>query len=204
MKMIRRLIILCSFLSAVVCYAQRRPIKIVEEKIPNRIALYALNENEQDLDVKITISGTDFRQSRARPRFIRVPATSKVHMKTIVLLRGKQPKYTYKLEVNDSLSNRALKKEYELIKIKPLKPVVIYLTPNCENCDSLMHSINEGRYIFETLNLAEKQEIKDQLQMAFSADTPIDSLRTPIVNVGGKLYTRLENYEQIIEALQKE
>ena len=184
--------------------AQYKPIKIVEKEIPNRLALYAVNENEQDLDVKITISGTNFRQSRARPRFIRVPATSKVHLKTIVLMRGKQPNYTYKLEVNDSLSNRALRKEYEIIRIKPSKPVVVYITPNCEICDSLLVDMEQGKYILTSHNLAEKPEIKDQLQVVFGADTPIDSLALPIVNIGGKLYARFENYDQIIEAMNKE
>ena len=184
--------------------AQLRPIKIEEKEIPNRIALYAVNENEQDFDVKITISGTDFRQSRARPRFIRVPAASKVHMKTIGLMRGKTPKYTYTLEVNDSLSNRALKKEYELIRVRPIKPLVVYLTPQCESCDSLMVSLDQSKYIYDVHDLAEKSEIKDQLQMVFGEGQPIDSIRTPIVNVGGKLYTDIDTYEQILEALQKD
>ena len=184
--------------------AQVRPVKIEEKEIPNRIALYAVNENEQDLDVKITISGTNFRQSRAKPRFVRVPATSKVHLKTIVLIRGKEPNYSYKLEVNDSLSNRALKKEYEKIRIKPTKPVVVYLTPNCVNCDSLLVNMDQGRYILETMDLTEKTEIQDQLQVALGPDVPIDSLQTPIVNIGGKLYTNLEEYDQILEVLKEE
>ena len=105
---------------------QEWAIKIEEQQIPNRIALYAVNENEQDLDVMLTVSGTNFRQSRARPRFIRVPATSKVHMKTIVLLRGKTPSYTFEIEVNDSLSTRSLKKEYEIIKVRPLPNLLLF------------------------------------------------------------------------------
>ena len=202
--MIQKLSILFCFVFLNTAMAQLRPIKIEEKEIPNRIALYAVNENEQDFDVKITISGTDFRQSRARPRFIRVPAASKVHMKTIVLMRGKTPKYTYTLELNDSLSNRALKKEYELIRVRPIKPLVVYLTPQCESCDSLMVSLDQSKYIYDVHDLAEKSEIKDQLQMVFGEGQPIDSIRTPIVNVGGKLYTDIDTYEQILEALQKD
>lgn len=184
--------------------AQERPVRIIEKDIPNRIALYAVNENENDLDVKLTVSGTNFRQSRAKPRFIRVPAASKVHMKTLVLFRDKKPSYTFKLEVNDSLSNRTLKKEYEKIKIRPHKPVVIYLTPSCNKCDSLMLDIKKSVYLFDTLNLAEKTQIKDQLQLAFGEAMPIDSLKTPIINIGGKLYTRIEKYDEILEILRKD
>ncbi len=194
----------CIFISLFSVSAQVRPVRIIEKDIPNRIALYAVNENEHDLDVKLTVSGTNIRQSRAKPRFIRVPATSKVHMKTLVLIRDKKPSYTFKLEVNDSLSNRALKREYELIKIKPRKPIVVYLTPNCEKCDSLLGEMNRSMYLFHTLNLAEKPQIKDQLQFAFGEAQPIDSLRTPIINIGGKLYTRIEKYDEILELLRKD
>lgn len=206
MQLMMRRILTCLFCLLFVfgLAAQQKRIRIVEEDITNRIALYAVNENEQDLDVKITITGTDFRQSRAKPRFVRVPAASKVHLKTIVLIRGKEPKYSYKLEVNDSLSSRSLKREYEPIKIKPSKPIVLYLPSNCQNCDSLMVDMNNSKYLYTSYNLAEIPKIKDQLQTAFGADTPIDSLSTPIINIGGKLYTRIENYEQILEALNKE
>ena len=197
------LFISCFLLSGILC-AQKWSIKVIEEKIPNRIALYAVNEHEQDLDVKMTITGTNIRQSRAKPRFIRVPAASKVHMKTIILIRGKTPSYSYQLEVNDSLSNRALKKEYEKVRIKPSKPVVVYITPNCESCDSLQLAMDEGKYILSTLILAEKPDIQDQLQMAFGQEIPIDSLRTPIVNIGGKLYTDLADYPQIIQKIKEE
>ncbi|MGB5236899.1 MAG: hypothetical protein WBM43_09125 [Flavobacteriaceae bacterium] len=202
--MIGKLFSLCFFISLFSVSAQERPVRIIEKDIPNRIALYAVNQNEHDLDVKLTVSGTNFRQSRAKPRFIRVPGASKVLMKTLVLFRDKKPSYTFKIEVNDSLSNRALKKEYEKIKIKPHKPVVIYLTANCESCDSLLADIKKSVYIFDTLNLAENPHIKDQLQIAFGEGEPIDSLKTPILNIGGKLYTRIEKYDEILEILQKE
>ena len=40
--------------------------------------------------------------------------------------------------------------------------------------------------------------------MVFGEGQPIDSIRTPIVNVGGKLYTDIDTYEQILEALKKD
>ena len=202
--MIGKLFCLCLLTTLFSVSAQQRPVRIIEKDIPNRIALYAVNENEHDLDVKLTVSGTNFRQSRAKPRFVRVPGASKVHMKTLVLYRDKTPSYTFQIEVNDSLSSRALKKEYEKIKIKPHKLVVIYLTPNCEKCDSLLADTKKGVYIFDTLNLAEKPQIKDQLQVAFGEAEPIDSLKTPILNIGGKLYTRIEKYDEILEILNKE
>ena len=103
--------------------AQQRPIKIVTEDLPNRLAFYAVNENEKDYDVTLSITGTNFRQSQGRPRLIRVPAASKVQLKTIILMRGKKPTYQHDLVVNDSLSNRALKVPAERVKIPPKSPL---------------------------------------------------------------------------------
>lgn len=183
---------------------QIKNIEIVTEDIPNRIAFYAINVNEQDLDVMFTLTGTNFRQSSARPRFIRVPATSKVHLKTIVLMRGKKPLYTYKLKVNDSLSTRALKKESEQIKIKPPKQITIYVPNKCDQCDSLVLPLSESKYLFNLIKLDEKPELQEQLQIIFGKETQIDSLNTPVVNLAGKLYTNLISYDLLMEQLNNQ
>lgn len=184
-------------------HAQIKKIEIVTEDIPNRIAFYAINANEQDLDVMFTLTGTNFRQSRAKPRFIRVPAASKVHMKTIVLMRGKNPSYTYNLKVNDSLSTRALKKESEQIKINPPKQITIYVPSKCDQCDSLVQPLSESKYLFNLIKLDEKPELQEQLQIIFGKETPIDSLNSPVVNLAGKLYTNLITYDLLMEQVNK-
>ncbi|WP_149275771.1 hypothetical protein [Pareuzebyella sediminis] len=185
------------------CLAQERPVKIETKELPRRLAFYAINENEKDLDVKITIKGKNFRQSRATPRFIRVPATSKVHLQTLVVMRDKQPTYTYELEVNDSLSGRALKRDYELIKIEPRKKIVLYIPKRCGSCDSLINSLDKSYYLYTSYVLADNPEIKKQLKPAFGNHIELDSLEVPIVNMGGILHTRIENYEQLLEELHK-
>jgi hypothetical protein len=182
--------------------AQQRPIKIVTEDIPNRLAFYAINENEKDYDVMFSITGTNFRQSQGRPRFIRVPAASKVHLKTIILMRGKKPTYQHELVVNDSLSGRALKVPSERIKIPPKKSITVYITDGCVGCDSLVGPLEQSFYQYKTFKLSEHPEIRDQLGNAFS--TPLDSILQPIVNLGGRLYTTFENYDQLIDALNKD
>ncbi|NAS13249.1 hypothetical protein [Poritiphilus flavus] len=184
--------------------AQTNIVRIEAKEIPNRLAFYALNESEKDLDVKLTIKGSNFRQSRAKPRFVRVPASSKVHMKTVVVLRGKKPVYTYDLVVNDSLSNRALRKESTPIKIKPKKNIIVYIPENCSGCDSLSVELANGRYLFTEHNLIERPEIKEQLGRSFANRVNLDSLQTPIVNLGGRLFTKITNYEELLAELQKD
>ncbi|MCW5515245.1 hypothetical protein [Muriicola sp. Z0-33] len=201
--MMRALLIIFLF-GTTMAFCQEKPIKIVTQELPNRLAFYAVNENEQDLDVMLKIKGTNFRQSSARPRLIRVPATSKVHMKTVVLIRGKRPSYTYDLVVNDSLSRRALKKEYKPVKINPKKQIVVYIPENCQSCDSLIVPLTNGKYLFKMHELGERPEIKDQLNRSFANRILLDSLETPIVNLGGKLFTKIENYDQLLSELKKE
>lgn len=185
-------------------FAQQGPIKVISEKIPNRLAFYAVNENDQDYDVMITIKGTNFRQSKGRPRFVRVPAISKVHLKTIMLIRGKKPSYTYDLVTNDSLSRRALRKEAIPIKIKPKKSITVYIPEMCEQCDSLLLSLSEGKYKFNMHKLQENVEMKEQLSRSFANTIQLDSLKTPIVNLGGKLFTQINNYDELIAKLELE
>jgi len=185
--------------------AQEIPIEIIDEKISNRIRIYAVNRNEKDYDVMITIKGSNFRQSKSKPRLIRVPATSKVHLKDLIVTRGEQAVYTYDLIVNDSLSRRAIKKEYKLIKIKPKKLITIYITDNCTNCNSLIDSLAQSRYLFSVLTLNEKPKAREALQNAFeNQNLPLDSIHKAIVSLGGHLYISIENYQQLIEKLNTE
>lgn len=201
MTMIKK-ITLMLLLAALKLSAQERPIKVVTKDIPKRLAFYAVNENEQDFDVMITITGTNFRQSKGRPRWIRLPAASKVHLKTIILNRGKRPNYSYDLAVNDSLSKRAIKVEAERIKIKPRKSITVYITEGCTICDSIVQPLEQSNYLFQALRLRERPEVKEQLKNSFSM--PLDSITQPIVNLGGRLYTTIENYGQLLEIMNKE
>ncbi len=185
--------------------AQTSPIKVVVEDIPNRLAFFAINGSTTDYDVLVTISGTNFRQSKAKPRLIRVPAASKVHIKTIMLIRGKKPSYTYNIFQNDSLSKRSLKKPFEKIKINPKKQITLYIPHNCTSCDSIIPPLENGKYKYISYLLSENENITSQLQRSFGANsTPVDSLKTPIINLGGKLYTKIETYQELLDELDKE
>ena len=185
--------------------AQTSPVNVVVEDIPNRLAFFAINESTTDYDVMVTISGTNFRQSKAKPRFIRVPAASKVHIKTIMLIRGKKPSYTYKIVQNDSLSKRALKKPFEKIKITPKKQITLYIPHNCTSCDSILSPLENGKYKYTSYLLSENEKMASQLQRSFGSNsTPVDSLKTPIINLGGKLYTNIETYQKLLDKLDKE
>lgn len=189
----------------IVCqaYAQEGPVKIVEEKIPNRLALYAVNESETDYDVMLTVTGTNFRQRAGKPRLMRVPSATKVLVKTLILARGKHPSYTYELVLNDSLSRRALRKQAIPIKIKPKKQITLYITEECKTCDTIVNSLEQSKYIYTAHTLSEKPEIRKQIAMALAnTRTPLDSVSNPVISLAGKLYTEIEDYEALLEKLR--
>lgn len=205
-----RLVFIALWLLIPSLQAQVNPIKITESKSKNRIAFFAVNETHTDYDVLFEVKGTNFRQSAAKPRLVRVPAASKVHLKTIILLRDKQPVYTKNLKVHDSLSKRALKKEYEKLvipppKIKPKKQITIYTTSGCASCDSIVGQLTTKNYIFRQVSLDEKPEVKEQLGKFLSkSPEEMNATSEPIISLGGVLHSQIITFDQLLEALDKD
>ncbi|MEO0570382.1 MAG: hypothetical protein AAF039_01680 [Bacteroidota bacterium] len=199
-------ILIFLLLTTSITLGQEALVLVHEEQKGNRLAFYALNEDEKPYDVLFEVKGTNFRQSAAKPRLTRVPATSKVHLKTIILYRDKKPQYTYTLAVNDSLSRRALKKEFTIIEVapKPITPkkhITVYTTLNCTSCDSIVHGLRDNLYIFKHIDLNENLKVKEALSATLGR--PLDSLKQPIVNLGGHLYTWIKDYETLLSELEK-
>lgn len=185
--------------------SQDNPVKIVDEEIRNRLALYAVNESETDYDVLLTVSGTGFKQRAGKPRWMFVPSASKVLINTLIIERGKRVNYTYEIQINDSLSRRSLKKPTEPVKIKPKKPITVFITKDCRTCDTLIKKLEQGKYQYKTHILSEKPEIREQIDRVLSqSKIPLDSLKTPIISLAGKLYTQIEDHDGLIEAMNEE
>ncbi len=201
-------LLLC--LTATFTWAQNGTVKVTETKSRNRIAFFAENRTFTDYDVLFEVKGSNFRQSTFKARWIRVPAASRVHLKTIVLLRGKQPVYTKTLRTNDSLSKRAWKKEFEVLdipppKVRPKRQITIYTFKGCDACDSIIRRLNSQNFIFRSVSLDESPEIKEQLSQFLSRSAQeMDSLSSPIISLGGKLYSWITTFDRMMQEVEKE
>ncbi len=185
-------------------FSQEKEIKIEEERVANRLMLYAINENLVDLDVMLEVEGTGFRQSKSKPRMVRVPATSKVHMLNLMVNKKQQPVYTAKITANDSLSRRALRKPFDLVKIDPKKPLTVYLTRNCVTCDTIVASLNASPYRYTLHDLVEKPEIEKQLAGSFvGTGTTIEELTNPVFSIQGSIYGNISDYDTLLEKLNE-
>ena len=178
--------------------AQIKEVKIEEERVNNRLMLFAVNENLQDLDVTITVEGSGFRQSTRKPRAVRVPATSKVNVMMLMVNKGETPKYTYDLVVSDSLNRRALRKPATPVKIDPKNPIIFYVSETCRTCDSLVASLDKSPYRYTMTRFANKPEIKDQIKAAIPE---LDTVSNAIVNLKGKLFVDIETLEELLSKL---
>ena len=181
--------------------AQKRPIKIVDETINNRIDLYAINENLIDYDIIVTVKGTGFRERGGRQRKVRVPATSKVKVNSLIIERDKTPQYIFHVEASDSLSRRAMRPTPVKIKIDPLKIFILYTFNQCITCDSLVSSLDRSVYNYNKINLSENIEKYKSLEKYIPS---LDTITTPILNIGGYILTNLKTVEEVIDKLENE
>lgn len=185
--------------------AQEYTVDIEESRKSNRLFLYAVNKNLVDLDVAITVHGTGFRQRKGVPRKTRVPATSKVNIISLIVERGQEPVYTYTLDVTDSLSRRVIKKEYELIKIDPKKPITIYIPDNCKNCDSIIDPLKKTPYFFMAYKISENEKVQKQLERVFAnSSRTLESIDTAIIALGGKMYIYIKTFDEMMAKLEEE
>lgn len=115
-----------------------------------------------------------------------------MHLKTIFLLRDKRPVYTKILSTNDSLSKRVWKKEFEVLdipppKVRPKKQITIYTSKGCDACDSIVNRLNSQNFIFRSVSLDERPDVKEQLGHFLSRSAQeMDSLSSPIISLGGQ------------------
>lgn len=178
--------------------AQEKPIRIVDELVKNRLNLYAINENLIDYDITVIVKGTGFKQRAGKPRLTRIPATSKIKVSSLVVERDKEPKYTYVIEANDSLSRRSLRPEFTAVKVDPPMPIFLYVSEKCVGCDSLVSSLDSSVFNYERINLAEEEEKAIKLEKYLPG---MDTIKKPILNIGGYLYTNISTLDQLLEKL---
>lgn len=185
-------------------YGQQKPITIEEERGDNNITLFAINNTLTDYDVSITIKGTGFRQRGRADRKTRVPGRSRVNLVSLIPERGKEPNFVYILDITDSLSRRVIRKDYELIKVNPPKPIVVYIPENCLNCEKITAELDESPFLYKTVLIAESESVHPYIKNALKGtDQTFETLDCAVLNIGGKIYPGINSYKEIEEKLEE-
>lgn len=201
-------LILTATVSLLLCASnslgQLRPVIIEEEQEANRIHLFAVNQNNKDLDVSIEVSGTGIRQSGGRDRLFRVPAASRVNIKTLVVERGATPSYTYELTVKEELSKRVIKKPAERIKIDPPKNILVYTRKSCEPCAGLIKDLDSSYYKYRVIDLDEDSKIRQYVAFELEkGSVMLDSTTNPVISLGGEIRADISAYEELRKLLEQ-
>ncbi|MCB0468765.1 MAG: hypothetical protein KDC64_11235, partial [Aequorivita sp.] len=64
--------------------------------------------------------------------------------------------------------------------------------------------LDKSRYLYTSYRFSEKPDLKAQLAPAFAnAIVKIDSVTTPIISLGGVLHIKIEDYDQLLEEMNK-
>lgn len=205
----KKILYLFALLFTAIAFSQKSdliPIEIEDEQVNNRLILYAINKNLVDVDVEIKVTGTQFRQRGGRQVKYRVPARSKAPVSTLIVDRGKQALYKYTLNVTDSLSRRVLRPQFELIRVDPKMPITIFIPDSCTSkCDSIIGPLEKSPYIYEAVNISEDENIKKQISGALVGGAErLGKMDTPIVMLGGKMYLKIESYEDLLSRMEEE
>lgn len=197
---------ICFLLHLVVSQAQEEFVEISEERVNNRVYIYASNMSLTDLDVSIEVTGTGFRKRGGRTRVYRLPGRSKILIHTLVAERKQVPLYKYTLNVSDSLSRRVVRPEFELIKIQPKKKITLFLPDSCKaKCDSLIRPLDDSPFTYDSIKISDNEAVKTQIAGALIGGTQrLDTLTSPIVMVGGKMYIQVATYDELLEKLNEE
>jgi len=87
------------------------------------------------------------------------------------------------------------------IKIDPLKTVILYTFNQCITCDSLVSSLDKSVYNYSKINLSENIAKYKALEKYIPS---LDTIKTPILNIGGYILTNLKTAEEVIEKIEKE
>ena len=186
-------------------FSQEVTVDIEDERLNNRVIIYAVNKNLFDVDVSIEVEGTGFRKREGRERIYRIPARSKAPIKTLVQERKQIALYTYTLKVSDSLSRRVVRPQFELIKVNPKKKITLFLTDSCKaKCDSLIKPLDESPFLYDAIKISDNDAVKTQISNALiGGQKRLDTMTSPIVMLGGKMYLKVEDYDTLMEKMDE-
>ncbi|MFT6417539.1 MAG: hypothetical protein ACJARZ_002906 [Dokdonia sp.] len=90
-----------------------------------------------------------------------IPATSKLNVQSLIIEGGITPRYTYTLAATDSLSKRALKNPFEIIKITPKTTIIVYLAEGRTSCDYLIAKLDANIYTYKTFLLKDQPKTRN-------------------------------------------
>ena len=126
----------------------------------------------------------------------------------MVVLNGKEGKYTYTLIINEVAYALQFDKDFELLDTKldealTSKTVEIYTQNDCSICPDAKRILTKNKIGYQEHNIDQDTTYYNKLIKEFKALKPNSSVNhIPILKVNDKVYNQIESLEDFIEALR--
>ncbi|MFC7444455.1 hypothetical protein C7H62_1892 [Mesoflavibacter sp. HG96] len=183
-------------------------VKLIEEIKGKRYELYIENTDSISYDIFLKVDTEDFRRSSERPILKTIPPKSKQRVLTMVILNGKEGKYTYTLIINEVAYALQFDKDFELLDTKldeelKSKTVEIYTQNDCSICPDAKRILTKNKIGYKEYNIDQDTTHYNKLIKEFKALKPNSAVNhIPILKVDNKVYNQIESLEDFIEALR--
>lgn len=183
-------------------------VKLTEKIKGKRYELYIENTDSISYDIFLKVDTEDFRRSSERPILKTIPPKSKQRVLTMVVLNGKEGKYTYTLIINEVAYALQFDKDFELLDTKldealKSKTVEIYTQNDCSICPDAKRILTKNKIGYQEYNIDQDTTHYNKLIKEFKALKPNSVVNhIPILKVDDKVYNQIESLEDFIEALR--
>ena len=183
-------------------------VKLTEKIKGKRYELYIENTDSISYDIFLKVDTEDFRRSSERPISKTIPPKSKQRVLTMVVLNGKEGKYTYTLIINEVAYALQFDKDFELLDTKldeelKSKTVEIYTQNDCSICPDAKRILTKNKIGYQEYNINQDTTHYNKLIKEFKVLKPNSAVNhIPILKVNDKVYNQIESLEDFIEALR--
>lgn len=208
MKNYLLLLLLIFFVIGTKAQNDHKHVRLIEEIKGKRYELYIENTDSISYDIFLKVDTKDFRRSSERPILKTIPPKSKQRVLTMVILKGKEGKYTYTLVINEVAYALQFDKDFELLNTKldealTSKTVEIYTQNNCSICPDAKRILTKNKIGYQEHNIDQDTTHYNKLIKEFKALKPNSAVNhIPILKVDDKVYNQIETLEDFIEALR--
>ena len=169
-----RFIVLTIFclLIPITCFSQvssKPHVILVEKKTGKRLQLFAENTDSIPYMVFLRVTTTDHRRTSKRPILKEIPGNSKLLLKTLILLDGKEGIYNPTFIVNEVTTNLRMRKTHDDFDLnvsttKLTTKVLIFTNTTCDLYNEAITILEDNAFSYKNYNLETSTEALNLLQ----------------------------------------
>ncbi|WP_152611514.1 thioredoxin domain-containing protein [Psychroserpens damuponensis] len=186
--------------------SSNKHVKLVEKKTGKRLQLFAENTDSIPYMVFLRVTTTDFRRTSKRPVLKEIPGHTKLLLKTLILLDGKEGIYDASFIVNEVTTNLAIRKSKEfdtsISDAKLNKNVTIYTHTDCNLCNEGLVILEENAFNYKSYDVITHPEVLDLLTYEVGGSKSIEALKFPVLKIEGSIYTSIKTRQEFIDILK--